>query len=101
MEAVKTTNKLHSLDENHSTSGNIEEMFLDLGWSFYKLHFQHVVLIEAENKMLIALMNAAKNSLSPLQDVSTEILIMKMALSKALEESNESEQGTQTQSLKV
>ena len=45
-------------------------------------------------RSLTKLINTAKTSQSPLQEMSTEILWMKMALSKALEENNESEQGT-------
>ena len=41
-------------------------------------------------------MNAAKNVQIPLQDISVEIANMKIALSRALEESTESERGTPT-----
>lgn len=93
---MKTTAKLHALDEAHSTDASIEEMLLDLGRALYKLHFQLLLLIEASNKMLAALLSAAKNIQIQLQDMSLEIANMKIALSRALEESTESERGTPT-----
>lgn len=96
MEAAKATAKLHSLGGSHTTDTGVEEMMLDLGRALYKLHFQLLLLIEASNKMLLALMNAARNVQIPLQDLSVEIANMKIALSRALEESTESERGTPT-----
>lgn len=93
---MKTTTKLQALDEANSTDASIEEMLLDLGRALYKLHFQLLLLIEASNKMLGALLGAAKNIQIQLQDMSSEIASMKVALSKALEESTESERGTPT-----
>lgn len=93
---MKTTAKLHALGEAHSTDAGVEEMLLDLGRALYKLHFQLLLLIEASNKMLGALLGAAKNIQVQLQDMSSEIANMKVALSRALEESTESERGTPT-----
>ena len=93
---MKTTAKLHALGEAHSTDPGMEEMLLDLGRALYKLHFQLLLLIEASNKMLGALLCAAKNIQVQLQDMSSEIANMKVALSRALEESTESERGTPT-----
>ena len=88
---MKTANKIQSLNESLSVGSGFEEMLLDLGRAFYKLHFQVLLLIEASNKMLVALMSAAKSSQSPLKDMSIEIANMKLALSQALEENNETE----------
>lgn len=46
--------------------------------------------------MLNALTCTAKTLQIPLQDISSEIVSMKLALSRALEESTESERGTPT-----
>lgn len=96
LEAVKATNKLHMLGESHNGEAGLEEMLLDLGRALYKLHFQLLLLIEASNKMLGALTTAANNVSIPLQDMSAEVASMKTALSRALEESTESERGTPT-----
>lgn len=100
LEAVRTANKIQSLGEtpSHSDSG-LEEMLLDVGRALYKLHFQLLLLIEASNKMLIALMNAAKNSQACLQDMSAEIASMRQSLARSLEiDSTESERETPTPS---
>ncbi|KAK0097546.1 hypothetical protein PV326_001186 [Microctonus aethiopoides] len=96
LEAVKATNKLQVLGDVHGSDSGSEEMLLGLGRAFYKLHFQLLLLIEASNKMLLALTKAAKNVTIQLQDMSAEILMMKTALGRALEESTESERGTPT-----
>lgn len=96
LEAAKATAKLQALGGSHTTETGLEEMLLDLGRALYKLHLQLLLLIEASNKMLSTLMNAAKNVQIPLQDISAEIANMKVALSRALEESTESERGTPT-----
>lgn len=75
---------------------SLDETLLDLGRSLYKLHFQLLLLIEASNKMLATLTCTAKNLSLTLQDISSEITSMKSALSRALEESTESERGTPT-----
>ncbi|XP_024946755.1 protein furry isoform X2 [Cephus cinctus] len=99
LEVVKTTSKLQTLDESQPSETALEEMLLDLGRALYKLHFQLLLLIEASNKMLGALTNAARNLQSPLQDASNEVACMRIALSRALEESTESERGTPTPTL--
>lgn len=96
LEAAKATAKLQALGGSHTTEAGVEEMLLDLGRALYKLHFQLLLLIEASNKMLGALTNAARNVQIPLQDLSMEVASMKIALSRALEESTESERGTPT-----
>ena len=96
LEAAKASAKLQSLGGGHTTEAGLEEMLLDLGRALYKLHLQLLLLIEASNKMLGTLMNAARNVQIPLQDISAEIANMKIALSRALEESTESERGTPT-----
>lgn len=96
MEAAKAAAKLQALGGSHTTEAGLEEMFLDLGRALYKLHLQLLLLIEASNKMLATLMSAARNVQIPLQDISAEIANMKIALSRALEESTESERGTPT-----
>lgn len=96
LEAVKATNKLQVLGDSHGTDLGAEEMLLGLGRAFYKLHFQLLLLIEATNKMLLALTKASKNISIQLHDMSTEISMMKTALCRALEESTESERGTPT-----
>ncbi|XP_034942121.1 protein furry isoform X2 [Chelonus insularis] len=96
LEAVKATNKLQAFGESHGSDFNSEEMLLGLGRSFYKLHFQLLLLIEASNKMLLALTKASRSVTIPLHDMSAEILLMKTALCRALEESTESERGTPT-----
>ncbi|XP_063986587.1 protein furry isoform X3 [Diachasmimorpha longicaudata] len=95
LEAVKATNKLQVLGEVQPDSVP-EDMLLGLGRSFYKLHFQLLLLIEAANKMLFALIKASKNVPVQLYDMSPEIVMMKTALCRALEESTESERGTPT-----
>lgn len=96
LETVKATHKLHVLGESHSGDSGLEEMLPGLGRALYKLHFQLLLLIEASNKMLVALVKATKNVSIQLQDMSTEIASMKVALGRALEESTESERGTPT-----
>lgn len=96
LETVKTTSKLQALGESHTTEGGVEEILLDLGRSLYKVHFQLLLLLEASNKMIGTLMCAAKNVQIQLQDMSVDIANMKTALSRALEESTESERGTPT-----
>lgn len=99
MEAVKATTKLQALGgggTGTTMEAGFEEMLLDLGRTLYKLHLQLLLLIKASNKMLGVLMVAARNVQIPLQDISAEIANMKMALSRALEESTESERGTPT-----
>lgn len=96
MEAVKAATKLQVLGGGHTTEAGLEEILLDLGRALYKLHLQLLLLIEASNKMLGTLMNAARNVQIPLQDLSVEIANLKIALSRALEESTESERGTPT-----
>ncbi|XP_043493885.1 protein furry isoform X2 [Polistes fuscatus] len=96
LETVKATTKLQALGGSTTMELGFEEMFLDLGRSFYKLHLQLLLLIKASNKMLGILISAARNVQIPLQDISTEISNMKTALSRALEESTESERGTPT-----
>ncbi|XP_014611009.1 PREDICTED: protein furry isoform X4 [Polistes canadensis] len=96
LETVKATTKLQALGGTTTMELGFEEMFLDLGRSFYKLHLQLLLLIKASNKMLGILISAARNVQIPLQDISTEISNMKTALSRALEESTESERGTPT-----
>lgn len=96
MEAAKAAAKLQALGSGHTTEAGLEEMLLDLGRALYKLHLQLLLLIEASNKMLGTLMNAARNVQIPLLDISAEIANMKIALSRALEESTESERGTPT-----
>lgn len=96
LEAVKATNKLQVLGDVHGSDSGSEEMLLGLGRAIYKLHFQLLLLIDASNKMLLALTKAAKNVTIQLQDMSAEILMMKTALGRALEESTESERGTPT-----
>ncbi|XP_046735470.1 protein furry [Diprion similis] len=96
LEAVKATSKLHILGESHAGEAGLEEMLLDLGRALYKLHFQLLLLIEASNKMLGALTTAVNNVSIQLQDMSLEVASMKLALSRALEESTESERGTPT-----
>ena len=93
---MKTTAKLHALGEAQSTDAGVDEMLLDLGRALYKLHLQLLLLIEASNKMLSALLCVAKNIQVQLQDMSSEIANIKIALSRALEESTESERGTPT-----
>lgn len=95
LEAVKATNKLQVLGEVHPDTVP-EDMLLGLGRAFYKLHFQLLLLIEAANKMLFALIKASKNLSVQLYDMSPDILMMKTALCRALEESTESERGTPT-----
>lgn len=84
------------LGEAHGSEAGLEEMLLDLGRSLYKLHFQLLLLIEASNKMLGALTTAANKVTTQLEDLSSEVGAIKSALSKALEESTESERGTPT-----
>lgn len=99
LEAVKATTKLQALGGGGSVNtmeAGFEEMLLDLGRTLYKLHLQLLLLIKASNKMLGVLMVAARNVQIPLQDISAEIANMKTALSRALEESTESERGTPT-----
>ena len=74
----------------------VEEMLAVLGRELYKLHIQLLLLIEASNKMLIALVEAKQSVAVELDDMSMEIASMKLALCKALEESTESERGTPT-----
>lgn len=96
MEAAKAAAKLQALGGSHTTEAGLEEILLDLGRALYKLHLQLLLLIEASNKMLATLISAARNVQIPLQDISAEIANMKIALSRALEESTESERGTPT-----
>ncbi|KAF3420714.1 hypothetical protein E2986_01316 [Frieseomelitta varia] len=96
LEAAKAAAKLQALGGSHTTEAGLEEILLDLGRALYKLHLQLLLLIEASNKMLATLISAARNVQIPLQDISAEIANMKIALSRALEESTESERGTPT-----
>jgi hypothetical protein len=97
---MKTVDKFHSFGESHShTENTLEEILLDLGRAFYKLHFQLLLLIEASNKMLCALTNAARNSHASLQDMSAEIASMRQSLTRSLEIDNtESGRATPTPS---
>ncbi|XP_044014462.1 protein furry isoform X2 [Aphidius gifuensis] len=91
LDAIKSTHN----DDNNYHNGN-DDMLLGLGRAFYKLHFQLLLLIEASNKMLLALTKASRLTNTKLYDLSIDILIMKTSLLKALEESTESERGTPT-----
>lgn len=86
--------KLHALGEPHSSEATLDEAILDMSRALYKVHLQLLLLINAINKMLGVLMGAAKTT--QIQDLSSEIASIRVALSRALEESTESERGTPT-----
>lgn len=86
--------KLHTLGDHHASDATLDEAILDMSRALYKVHLQLLLLINAINKMLGVLMGAAKNTQT--QDLSSEIASIRVALSRALEESTESERGTPT-----
>ncbi|XP_068083711.1 protein furry [Anabrus simplex] len=92
-DAVKASMKLHLLGESPTELGS-EELILDLGRALYKLHFQLLLLIEASNKMVSALITSAKND--KLLDMSANVAAVKASLMKVLEEGGDSDQGTPT-----
>ncbi|CAH0386341.1 unnamed protein product [Bemisia tabaci] len=93
IDTLKSIMKLQHLNDD-STISNYESV-LDLGRALYKLHFQLLLLLESTNKMFSLLLSAIHDS--QLQDISVDVISIKVALGKAQDEAMDlSDQGTPT-----
>ncbi|XP_060535962.1 protein furry [Cylas formicarius] len=83
-DALKTTLKLELLNAGHRSDFQQEQYLLDLGKALYKLYFQLILLAEAGNKMVATLHGSMK--MADFRDYSVDVLAMKGALTRALED---------------
>ncbi|XP_066250595.1 protein furry isoform X1 [Euwallacea similis] len=82
-DAVKATLKLEQLSGQQSDFQH-QQYLVDLGKALYKLYFQLILLVEAGNKMIAALHGSLRNG--EFRDVSPDILTVKAAVARALED---------------
>ncbi|KAL1517075.1 hypothetical protein ABEB36_000886 [Hypothenemus hampei] len=83
-DAVKTTLKLEFLSGAQQPDFQHEQYLVDLGKALYKLYFQLILLVEAGNKLIVALHQSLRTG--DFRDVSPEIITIQAALTRALED---------------
>ncbi|KAI5735873.1 hypothetical protein M8J77_023758 [Diaphorina citri] len=87
VDGLRAVLKLQTLGDEGGESGggrSHEEPIVEVGRSLYKLYFQLMLLLESANKMIALVVNTARSS--QLQDISSEVIIMRQSLLRAQED---------------